>query len=619
MTIPVANVDVTTDTFGGWIAKTNQLAAIISANTVTVDTTSTGSVSTGNGFVNGVFGSNTLVASTIRGGSINTANTLTISSNVNITGTLVVNGTFAYSAIDVATSLVPSTNNVYNLGSVTNTFNTAFVTNINSNTANIATANITSINATTLTASNSTFITINATTANVASSARIANAVINSTSISAYGLVINSSGFSGTANNALNLGGVSLSTINNNITANAATAYSTAYQDSINYVAAAGYQTTAGLAANVATLTSNNTVFINGNNVVSVMESLRANMALTGGGVISVDSSYNVRWTTRFIVIANGRGSHFSTTGYYDIECPTSGTIIGVGGAPDRAATASGIYMSAWEVLYYILPIGSNNTSSVNNFRVVGSNLDIEIPSNWILVCRQNAEETAWYFNNGVKLRADQSYNSTLQSSIGIGTNTFTVGTSTSFAANGNVGIGTATPGVKLQVEGAITSSGIITTSSAEISAGSGQAEEKRVRLSNSTRNVYFVLGATGGAVNLYDASGAITRWSTDTSGNFTAAGNVTAYSDVKLKVNIRPLESALKTVSKLRGVRYQKISDGTEHIGVIAQEVQQILPEVVHTGDDGTLSVAYGNMVALLIEAVKELSLEIETLKSSR
>jgi len=65
--------------------------------------------------------------------------------------------------------------------------------------------------------------------------------------------------------------------------------------------------------------------------------------------------------------------------------------------------------------------------------------------------------------------------------------------------------------------------------------------------------------------------------------------------------------------------VRYQKISDGTEHIGVIAQEVQQILPEVVHTGDDGTLSVAYGNMVALLIEAVKELSLEIETLKSSR
>ena len=64
----------------------------------------------------------------------------------------------------------------------------------------------------------------------------------------------------------------------------------------------------------------------------------------------------------------------------------------------------------------------------------------------------------------------------------------------------------------------------------------------------------------------------------------------------------------------KLRGVEYDRIDIGDHQIGVIAQEVEKIIPEVVH-GDE-TKSVTYGNLVALLIEAIKELKKEIDELK---
>jgi hypothetical protein len=99
-----------------------------------------------------------------------------------------------------------------------------------------------------------------------------------------------------------------------------------------------------------------------------------------------------------------------------------------------------------------------------------------------------------------------------------------------------------------------------------------------------------------------------------DQSGNFTAAGNVTAYSDERLKSNIVTIPDALEKVKALRGVNFTK--DGEASTGVIAQEVQKVIPEVVHEGDE-YLSVAYGNLVGVLIEAVKELSAEVEALKA--
>lgn len=96
--------------------------------------------------------------------------------------------------------------------------------------------------------------------------------------------------------------------------------------------------------------------------------------------------------------------------------------------------------------------------------------------------------------------------------------------------------------------------------------------------------------------------------------GNLVVGGTITASSDKKLKENIKTIDNALEKVISLRGVEYDRIDTGEHQIGVIAQEVEEVIPQVVY-GDE-TKSVAYGNIVALLIEAIKEQNLRIEELE---
>lgn len=102
-----------------------------------------------------------------------------------------------------------------------------------------------------------------------------------------------------------------------------------------------------------------------------------------------------------------------------------------------------------------------------------------------------------------------------------------------------------------------------------------------------------------------------------DENRNTIAYGDITSSSDARLKENIVTVDSALDKVSNLRGVYYNKIGETERKLGVIAQEVETIIPEVVNSDADGMKSVAYANMVGLLIEAIKELKAEIDELKS--
>ena len=115
--------------------------------------------------------------------------------------------------------------------------------------------------------------------------------------------------------------------------------------------------------------------------------------------------------------------------------------------------------------------------------------------------------------------------------------------------------------------------------------------------------------------LKLYTNSGTTlnTTWDSD---DMIVQGNITSLSDITHKENIRTINEGLSIVEKLRGVRYNKKGSALEQIGVIAQEIEEILPEVVLTGDNGIKSVAYGNIVGVLIEAVKELKTEIDQLK---
>jgi len=94
-------------------------------------------------------------------------------------------------------------------------------------------------------------------------------------------------------------------------------------------------------------------------------------------------------------------------------------------------------------------------------------------------------------------------------------------------------------------------------------------------------------------------------------------AANFNTTSDATLKTNVETLTGSLDAVKSLRGVSFDWIENGNSEVGVIAQEVEAVLPDVVSTNDQGIKSVKYGNMVALLIEAMKEQQAQIDELKA--
>ena len=98
--------------------------------------------------------------------------------------------------------------------------------------------------------------------------------------------------------------------------------------------------------------------------------------------------------------------------------------------------------------------------------------------------------------------------------------------------------------------------------------------------------------------------------------GNFVATGDITAFSDARVKENVETISNALESVNQMRGVTYNKIGEEKESVGVIAQEIQEVMPQLVAENEDGMLSVAYGNITAVLIEAVKELTAKVESLE---
>jgi hypothetical protein len=116
-------------------------------------------------------------------------------------------------------------------------------------------------------------------------------------------------------------------------------------------------------------------------------------------------------------------------------------------------------------------------------------------------------------------------------------------------------------------------------------------------------------------------------QYTLDVNGSARATGSVTAWSDIRAKKNIEPIENSLDKISKLNGVTFDWRTDEfpdkkfktTRDMGVIAQEVETVFPEVVATAPDGYKSVAYPSLIAPVIEAIKELNrLLAEALRTS-
>jgi hypothetical protein len=179
------------------------------------------------------------------------------------------------------------------------------------------------------------------------------------------------------------------------------------------------------------------------------------------------------------------------------------------------------------------------------------------------------------------------------------------------------VGINVASPEYELDVNGSIATQCVIiyddddnngvfahrnnknNTDFALLQTNTGKT---RINCKNGSGNIIFTHGSTD------------IKQEFDSDGNVIIQGNLFSYSDIRIKTNIETIEDALNKVTSLRGVTYNMIKDIKEnpntarkHMGLIAQEVETVIPEAVKE-ENGFKTVAYGNLVSVLIEAVKEL-----------
>ena len=165
-----------------------------------------------------------------------------------------------------------------------------------------------------------------------------------------------------------------------------------------------------------------------------------------------------------------------------------------------------------------------------------------------------------------------------------------------------------------LKVDAITSSEGLVVTTV----GGSGVTFNEKLNVSElnvTTSDENFILkGNDGGSI--------ITALTVNmaAAGAATFNNDVTAFSDKRLKTDISNIENGLDKVMQMQGVQYKRndVENAQQQIGVLAQDMEAILPEVVLTADDEmqTKSVDYGKITAVLIEAIKELKAEIDELK---
>ena len=192
----------------------------------------------------------------------------------------------------------------------------------------------------------------------------------------------------------------------------------------------------------------------------------------------------------------------------------------------------------------------------------------------------------------------------------------------------GDIGIGTIDPEATVQIEANSSRTDPLLTLYHDGSSFVRQAyanntadEEKwyilaQPQQANNTANAFFRI--------FYTDSNGVADWETDTGinvfdidgkGNATLAGTLTENSDIRLKKNFTPLTDALSSLSQIHGYRYQWKNriNKDDQIGLIAQEVQSVYPELISENEEGMLSVSYTKMVPILLEAIKEQQVQIQ------
>jgi hypothetical protein len=185
------------------------------------------------------------------------------------------------------------------------------------------------------------------------------------------------------------------------------------------------------------------------------------------------------------------------------------------------------------------------------------------------------------------------------------------------------VGINDATPEHALDVTGDIAiTQAIMFNNSTDGAFGHRSCNNATDYALKQTSAGITKINCKAGAGNIqftHGDAGGVAKQEFDSNGNVIIQGNLFSYSDARIKTNVETISNALDKVISIRGVTYNMIKDvendpdnAPKHIGVIAQEIESVIPEAVKE-ENGIKTVAYGNIVGLLIEAIKELKDQIQ------
>jgi hypothetical protein len=193
-------------------------------------------------------------------------------------------------------------------------------------------------------------------------------------------------------------------------------------------------------------------------------------------------------------------------------------------------------------------------------------------------------------------------------------TNIARLATTGSNIFTGNITIGNTTPGfLTIGASGSYGSIG---------SGGNGATIylNGSARGGTTTAASNTIVVATDGEFYITNGAANSNKIVVATNGNTTFSGTITENSSLRYKENVETIKYGLDKVLQMRGVTYDKKDNGVKEMGVIAEEIYEVLPEVVLKNEEGDIdSVSYGRITAVLIEAIKDLKKEIEDLKANR
>jgi len=295
-------------------------------------------------------------------------------------------------------------------------------------------------------------------------------------------------------------------------------------------------------------------------------------------------------------VHTNGVSAGIITAG--NINGPLTGTA--------SNANAINVTLIAAATTYYLLFVGSSGSQQTV---YMATGISVNPSTNTI---------TATTFNGN----ATSATNATTATQLGGGS----AGQIPYQSANGATGFSaTGTSGQLLQSGGSGAPTWVNASSLSVSSAGSAtnattatNASNLSVNSTNSTTYLSGWVSASGNQPQYYNSS-VYMNSGTVYATSFSATTSITVTSDISLKTNIQPLEGSLAKLLNLRGVEYDRIDAKLHQYGVIAQEVQEIFPDLVKENDKQIMTVDYNGLIPVLIEAIRELKAEVDELKRTK